>query len=293
MNSFPLYDRMIQDMQLHGYSDRTQVSYARCVRQLYQYTQCPPAEITEDQLREYFLYRMNESKWARATMMIAYSGIKFFFLNTLKRDWHTLDLVRPQRERKLPVVLSIDEVRQILAAFTTPQHRAYYTTVYSCGLRLLEGLNLQVSDIDGDRMMLHVHRGKGAKDRYVPLPKGTLELLRNYWKTHRNKVLIFPSLGRGRTGGSAATKPMSVDAVQGALGKVAAQLPKIKKHFRTHTFRHSYATHLLEAGVSIRMVQRFLGHASLSSTMVYVHVTRTGHEDACRKVNALMRKVQS
>jgi integrase/recombinase XerD len=292
MRTFPLYESMIHDMTLHGYGERTREAYARAVRQMWEFLGMAPEEITEEDLRRYFLHRKNQDRWSSATMRIAYAGIKFFFNHTLRRDWHTLSLIRAEAERKLPVVLSIDEVRTILAQFRTPQNKAYFTVVYSCGLRLLEGLHLQVADVDSDRMLLHVHRGKGAKDRYVPLPESTLEVLRSYWKRHRNPVWLFPSLGRSGNLGPTATIPMAKQTVQGALRRVLKELPQIKKRVRVHTFRHSYATHLLEAGVNIRLVQQFLGHASLASTMVYAHVTRAGHDEACMRINTLMQGVE-
>jgi len=223
-------------------------------------------------------------------MRICYSGIKFFFLNVLQRDWHTLELIHANREQRLPTVLSVDEVRAILVVVKTPQNKAYLTVVYSCGLRLHEALYLQVSDIDSDRMRIHVHRGKGAKDRYVPLPEATLNILRSYWKLHRNPAWIFPRLGRSGKEGPAATIPMNKSSVQGALRRVLKQL-KMKKRVSIHTLRHSYATHLLEAGVNIRRIQQYLGHHSLNSTMVYLHLTTQGHERAYGIINDLMREV--
>jgi len=129
----------------------------------------PPDQINEQELQDYFLQRKNVDKWSSATMRICYSGIKFFFFNVLKRDWHTLALIHAKREQRLPTVLSRQEIQAILKTVNTPQNKAYLTTVYSCGLRLNEALHLQISDIDKDRMRIHVHRGKGAKDRYVPL----------------------------------------------------------------------------------------------------------------------------
>lgn len=288
-----LLDRMIQDMQLHGHSEATQKAYLRTVRQLSEFYQLSPDQITEDQLRDYFLHRKNVNQWSRTTMKIAYCGIKFFFQNTLKRDWDTLELVRAENESKLPVVLSVDEARQILQTVRRPNNRAYLTTVYTCGLRLHEALNLQVPDIDSQRMLIHVHRGKGAKDRYVPLPESTLQVLRSYWSTHRNPVWIFPRLGRTGKEGPTATKPANRGTVQAALRRTLKDLPQIKKHVTVKTLRHSYATHLLEAGVSIRAVQQFLGHASLSTTMIYVHVTKAGLEAAYLVINKLMRGLDS
>ena len=190
------YQRSMRALQLAGMSERTQECYTRAVRMLVDFYGKTPDLITETELADYFLHRRNVSNWSGATMRICYSGIKFFFVNVLKHDWHTLSLIYAKREQRLPNVLSLDEVRKILHTVRTPQNKAFLTAVYSCGLRLNEALHLQVPDIDAALMRIHVHRGKGAKDRYVPLPNPTLDLLRQYWKSHRNPVLIFPALGR-------------------------------------------------------------------------------------------------
>ena len=282
------YQKSIRALQLAGMSTRTQECYTRSVRMLVDFYNKPPDKINETQLQDYFLHRRNVDKWSAATMRICYSGIKFFFINVLQREWHTLELIRAKREQRLPTVLSLDEIRSILRTVSTPQNKAYLTTVYSCGLRLHEALYLQVSDIDKDRMRIHVHRGKGAKDRYVPLPESTLHLLREYWKLHRNQVCIFPRLGRSGKEGPAANIPMNKSSVQGALRRVLKQL-KLKKRISVHTLRHSYATHLLEAGVNIRRIQQYLGHSSLKTTMVYLHLTTQGHENAYSIINDLMK----
>lgn len=137
--------------------------------------------------------------------------------------------------------------------------------------------------------MIHVHRGKQAKDRYVPLPEETLDLLRKYWKTHKNQLLIFPALGRNAKGASTATSPMAIASVQGALRKARYEAGIKKRRVTIHTLRHSYATHLLEAGVNLRVIQKYLGHAQLETTMVYLHLTQKGHEDAANIVNNIMR----
>jgi site-specific recombinase XerD len=275
-------------LQLAGMSDRTQQCYTRSVRMPVDFYKKSPDHITEKELQDYLLHRKNVSKWSAATMRICYSGIKFFFINVLKRKRHTLELINAKRELRLPDILSLDEVWAILNTVSTFQNKAYLTTVYTCSLRLNEALFLQVSDIDSQRMLIHVHRGKGAKDRYVPLPAATLVLLGKYWKTHRNQSLIFPCLGRSGKEGPAAEKPMEESSVQGALRRVLKQL-KFKKRVTVHTLRHSYATHLLEAGVDIRRIQQYLGHSSLSSTMVYLHPTTQGHERAYGIIDDLMK----
>ena len=209
-------------------------------------------------------------------------------LDVRKLNWHTLELIYAKREQTLPTVLSVKEVWTIINTVNTVQNKAYLTAVYTCGLRLHEALFLQVTDINAQRKRIHVHRGKGAKDRYVPLPESTLNILRQYWATHRNPKWIFPRLGRGGNEGPTALEPMSYTSVQGALRRVLKQL-KFTKRISIHTLRHSYATHLLEAGVNIRRIQQYLGHNSLNSTMVYLHLTTQGHEHAYDIINSMMK----
>ena len=282
------YDRTIQALQLNGKGERTQQAYARSVRMLTQFYGKAPDLITEQELQDYFLHRKNVDHWSPNTLRICYCGIRFFYEHVLQRNWHIFGILRAQTERRLPAVLSREEVRSLLAQVKTSQNYAYLSTVYSCGLRLHEGLHLEVSDIDSTRMMIHVHRGKGAKDRYVPLPPSTLNLLRRYWRTHRHPCLLFPARGRGGNGAKDAPLPMAKSSVQGAFrrAKIAARIHK--KTVSVHTLRHSYATHLLEAGVNLRVIQRYMGHAQLETTMVYLHLTQKGQEDACQRINQVM-----
>ena len=187
----PLRQRMIQDMQLRGFSARTQECYVAAVRQLAEHHHSTPDQLREEHLRQYFLYLANEKKVARATATIALCEIKFFYQQTLQRQWPTLRLIRLPHEKKLPVVLSREEVRRALGAVRIPFYRACLTTIYACGLRLLEGAHLQVPAIDTDRMLLHIHC-KGKKDRYVPLPDPTLQMLRAFWRTHRSPCGCSP-----------------------------------------------------------------------------------------------------
>lgn len=285
------HQKTVKTLALNGKGERTQKAYARSLRMLTEYYDKTPDLITEEELQEYFLHRKNVDKWAPNTMKICYCGIRFFYEHVLKRDWHILGILRAQNENRLPAVLSKEEVFRILAKVKTPQNYTYLFTLYSCGLRLLEGLNLQVSDVDSERMMIHVHRGKGARDRYVPLPESTLKLLRRYWATHRHPCLIFPALGRDSKGGATATSPMAKSSVQGAFRRAMLAAGIKKKGVRIHTLRHSYATHLLEAGVNLRVIQRYLGHARLETTMIYLHLTQKGHEDAYQLINKIMREV--
>ncbi len=286
------YQKTINTLALNGKGERTQKVYARSLRMLAEYYDKTPDLITEEELQEYFLHRKNVDKWAPSTMKICYCGIRFFYEHVLKRDWHILGILRAKNERRLPAVLSKEEVFRILAKVKTFHNYSYLFTLYSCGLRLHEGLYLEISDIDSSRKMIHVHRGKGARDRYVLLPESTLKLLRRYWATHRHQQLIFPALGRNGKGGATATSAMAKSSVQGAFRRALLAADIKKKGVRIHTLRHSYATHLLEAGINLRLIQRYLGHARLETTMIYLHLTQKGHDDAYQLINETMKEVE-
>jgi len=284
----PLQERMIEDMQLRGFSERTQTLYALAVRQLAEHYDKALDQVTEEELRQYFLYLRNVKQVAASTFKLCLYGIKFLYQYTLRRDWSTLELARGPRERKLPVVLSTDEVRQLLQRIRCQCYRVCLTTIYSCGLRISEGVHLQVRDICSDRMLIHIRHGKRAKDRYVPLPQRTLDMLRRHWCTHRHPVWLFPARHRSRGAIPTATKPMCTKGVQRAF-RAALQESGIEKPATTHTLRHSYATHLLEAGVNLRLIQAYLGHSSPETTAIYTHLTRKAEGAAVKAINEIMR----
>jgi integrase/recombinase XerD len=261
-----LRQKMSDDMQLRGFAVRTQEAYLRAVRQLAKHYHKPTHQINEEELRQYFLFLKNEKHAAHNTCTIALCGIKFFFERTLGRDWKTFEFLRPLKEKKLPVVLSRAEVRSILAQVHRPHYRVCLTTIYACGLRLLEGVRLPVKEIDGERQVLHIHQGKGNKDRYVPLPEACLTMLRRHWLTHRHPVWMFPSPMEDNQ------QPMSESVMQRAF-QAALKKAGIHKRATVHTLRHSYVTHLLEAGVNLRIIQSYLGHASPTTTSIYTHLT--------------------
>jgi integrase/recombinase XerD len=282
-----LRKRMIECLQLRGLSERTQEAYVRAVRQLAEHYHKSPDQITEEELRQYFLYLKNVKHYARATTTIAICGIRFFFEKTLQKQWNTFNLVRPAPEKKLPVILSLGEVHQILSRVRLPRYRVCLSTIYSCGLRLQEGTHLQVRDLDSARMMIHVRHGKGAKDRYLPLPQRTLELLRQYWLTHGNPMLLFPAEGRNHCDLSKAAEPMSKSSVQDAF-HAALKESRINKAASVHTLRHSWATHLLEVGVNLRLIQEWLGHSSPATTSVYTHLTAKAEQLGAQAIDQLM-----
>ncbi len=282
-----LRKRMIECLQLRGLSERTQDSYVRAVRQLAEHYHKSPNLITEEELRQYFLFIKNIKHYSRSTMTIAICGIRFCYEQTLNRNWTIFGIVRPAPEKKLPVILSLAEVRQILGRIRLPRYTVCLKTIYSCGLRLQEGTHLQVADIDSARLMIHVRHGKGAKDRYVPLPQRTLQLLRQYWKTHRNPVLLFPAEGRDHIDLAKSIEPMSKSSVQDAF-HAALKDSRLNKRASVHTLRHSWATHLLEAGVNLRLIQEWLGHSSPATTSVYTHLTVKAEQLGADAINQLM-----
>jgi len=271
----PLRKHMIEDMQLRGLSARTQEVYLYAVRDLARYFRRSPDQLKDEDLRRYFLYLRTEKKLSRSSTTIALCAIKFLYETTLQQPWPTLELVRPPKQYKLPVVLSREEVRRILAEVRIALYRVCLTTIYSCGLRLSEARQLRVTDIDSSRMMLRIH-GKGNKDRYVPLPQRTLELLRE-----RSREWMFPS--PQSEGVSVSAPPL------GCAFRAALKASGVPKPAHIHTLRHSYATHLLEMGINLRVIQENLGHRSARSTQLYTHLTREIRDALTDPLNQLMQ----
>jgi integrase/recombinase XerD len=281
----PLRRRMIENLQLKGYSPRTQEVYVRAVRRLAEYFHLAPDRLTPEQIREYFLFLTKEKKVSRSTVTITLCALKFFFETTIGRGFKIWDLVRPRREHKLPVVLSRNEVRRIISAVSIPVYRVCLTTIYSCGLRLTEGRKLQPANVDGQRSLLRF-TGKGNRDRYVPLPKATLLLLRQHWRTHRCPNWLFPAPPRHVLADD--REPISRTSLQAAFAR-ALKKSRVRKAAHIHTLRHSYATHLLELGVDLRSIQGALGHSSLQTTAIYTHLTQELRKTVIEPINQLMK----
>jgi site-specific recombinase XerD len=295
MSALTLIDRMREDMQLRGLAPRSQKSYLDAVKSLAKFCGRPPTELetlTEEELRAFFLHLVTERRAARGTVTIYRGGIRFLVETTLKRTWPVLDLVRPAKRHALPVVLTIDELRQVLAQVRDLRVRMCLTVIYSCGLRLTEGSGLLTADVDRGRMVVRVRAGKGGRDRYVPLAERTLTLLREYWRAYGRLLLqqqwghppsrgpwLFPN--RDGTGSIAPTTlQKTFTAVMRESG--------LTKHASIHTLRHSYATHLLEAGVHLRVIQVLLGHRSPQTTAIYTHITPSVTNAVHTTINTLM-----
>jgi integrase len=248
----PLRKRMVEDMQLRGFSARTQEAYAHAVQQLAAHYRKPPDQISEEELRQYFLHLTQVRKLARASVTIALCGIKFFFEQTLQCHWTSLRLMRPPRQSKLPVVLSREEVRRILQLVRIPVYRVCLITIYSCGLRLLEGAQLQVPDVDSARMFLHIH-GKASKNRYVPLPIATLALLRDHWRSHHSPHWLFPAPTRRGLAYSIAhdAGPITRSSLQSAFRRALLR-SGIHKKAHVHTLRHNAGSRIMPGPIADR-----------------------------------------
>ena len=282
--------RFVEDLQLKGLSQKTIKMYSRAVKQLTKHYGKSPGQISDEELRQYFLYNLNVRQWSRVASTISLCGIKYFYTLTLKREWTSLKFIRPEKEKKLPVILSRQEVKSILDRVQFPHHRACLKVIYSLGLRIGEGTRLHVSNIDSDRMFVHIHQAKGNKDRYIPLPERTLEILRAFYKTHRNPVWIFPAPGRGGQKMPYNTIPIPISSIQIAF-KDACKTTHIHKHVSVRHLRHSYATHLLEAGVPLRYVQQYLGHDDPKTTMVYTRLIKQNLAEPTRILNRVMQNL--
>lgn len=281
-------DCMRRDMQLAGLSARTQFAYSREVRKLAYYYQVPPDQLSDTQIQDYLVALRTEGRLASASIKMALHGIRCYLRHTLKRSPLSLPYMRFPTERTLPDVLTVEEVRRIVHAEPTLHYRTYLWTVYSMGLRLQEALYLRLGDIDPARRLVHVHFGKGAAHRFVPVPACTLDMLRSYTSTHQNPRWIFPRSPHRLEAARNATEPMDRGSAQHAMRRLVRRLG-ITKRVSIHTLRHSYATHLLDAGVSLRQIQQYLGHTTLVTTTRYLHLTTRGQEYALDTIERLMR----
>jgi len=260
-----LREQMKMDLKLKGYSPKTQAAYLGYMKNFVRYFGRSPAKIGEKEIREYLYHLVTEKDLGDSSINSAYSALKFFYKTTLCRDWNVAKIPRRKPEKKLPVVLDGSEIKQLLAVTINLKHRVLLMITYSAGLRVSETAHLKVSDVDSKRMQLRVAQGKGKKDRYALLSSVTLNLLRDYWRQYRPFSWLFP--------GYSPDRPISTRSIQKVFEK-AKQKAGIKKPATVHTLRHSFATHLLEAGTDIYRVQKLMGHTSPKTTAIYIHLRR-------------------
>jgi integrase/recombinase XerD len=261
----PLRRRMLEDMQMRNLSPNTQQAYLRAVAQLAQHYKKSPDQLSTEQIRAYLVHLINERHASPSLYNQVRCALKLFFQVTLERPWALDRLVCQKTAKRLPVVLSREEVAQFLGAIRTLKYRALFTTIYATGLRVSEAIALRVADIDSQRMVIRVCQGKGQKDRYVMLSPTLLTLLREYWKTCRpTDRLFFPGTNRSR--------PMDRTTLHYGCQRIA-RWAGLTKPISVHTLRHSFATHLFEAGTDLRTIQALLGHRSLRTTALYTFVS--------------------
>lgn len=256
----PLRQRMLEELCRHNYAPGTQQAYVAQIARLARHFRTSPDQLTRQQVQEYQdLLTRRRVSW----LPQAVAAMQFIYNKTLDRDWTITHSYRPKANR-LPVVLTLQEVSRLLLAVEPLKVRMLLTTMYGCGLRVSEAMRLQLRDIDSQRMVIHIRQSKGRKDRYVPLGSTLLDQLRAYWRAERASSFLFP--------GTQADKPLNSTTVRQSL-REAKRIAGIEKTCTTHTLRHSYATHCLEAGMDVGTIQQILGHASLETTAIYTHVT--------------------
>jgi len=281
MNKYPSINKFKQLVELKAYRPGTKESYLRYVWKLAEHFECDPAKLSEDQLRQYFLWLREEQQCSPSVMKLNKWALRCFYRECVKvSGWTVFEELRAPQPKSLPVVLSREEVQRLLATVREPRFATCLRLIYYCGLRISEAVRLEVRDIHGHQNppRLHIRDAKGAKDRYVPLPAPMLEELRAWWRSHRNPKLLFPArpAAAQRVASqkpmSQTTQPMNDAAVQEVF-RLARLASGIHPEATPHTLRHSYATHLLEEGVSLRQISSYLGHESLDTTAIYTHLT--------------------
>jgi len=261
----PLRKKMIADMQLRRFSANTQESYLRAVFGLARYYHKSPDKINASQLKNYVLFLTNERNLRWSTINTITAGLRFFYTETLGRKDMALSIPPRKTPRHLPEILSKSELLLLFSSVKNHKHRAILITAYACGLRIGEVASLKVNNIDSSRMMVRIEHGKGDKDRYSIVSPRLLAELRSYWRVYRPKLWLFPN---------EKTKEKLTRATPHLIFKAAKKKAAIKKNVTFHSLRHSFASHLLEAGVDIRTIQILLGHSSITSTARYLHVAR-------------------
>jgi len=292
-HAYPSMKRYAELLALRYDCNRTRHAYYRQLDLLQRHFQCDPQSRNQDHIREYLLFLKFEKHWKSNTIRQAVACFKTFFHQLLQQEpWEVFSQIRTKDHETLPVVLTHDQIVRLIRGIRLRRYRIPIKLIYCCGLRLSECLSLTIHDIKGEEGKLLIRQGKGLKDRVVPIASEMLEDLREYYKFHRNPLLIFPNAGRGVQEGPAlqarmhaATTPMPQCSLQRLL--VLARNELNIPDATVHTLRHSYATHLIESGASLHTVQRLLGHKKIDTTMVYLHLTHQSRENTRELIEAL------
>jgi integrase len=281
-----LYEKMLRALKLQGKALKTQQGYARAVRRAADYFDRCPDDLSAEDLRVYFADFLDTH--SPSSINIERCGLQFLYRYVLERPWNWEKIVRRPRPQRLPDVLTREAVHELLGSVRKLRYRVFFILLYSTGLRLGEGLALEVGDIDAERMRLHVRGGKGDKDRYVPITEPLLGLLRRWWGTHRHPRLLFPSAVGGPEQVRASADTMDRGGIQVALKK-AVQERGIRLRITVHSLRHCFSTHMLELGVDLRELQTILGHTRPETTARYTHLTDVTAAQARERQGGLMQ----
>lgn len=258
-----LRNRMETDLKLAGYSPSTRKIYLIYARLFAKHFMRSPAEMGEDEVKQYLLHMVEEKKCSRETLRQVRSALKFLYTTTLKRPVEVEHIPVPRRHHRLPTVLSGTEVQRLIDAVESPKYRAIVMCQYAGGLRISEACRLRPEDLDSKRMLIHIRDGKGNRDRYTVLSQRLLAFLRDYYRMHRPKGWLFPGMGDGHVSPSATR----------LVFRAAVSKAGISKKVTPHVLRHCFATHLLESGVDVTVIQALLGHGSVQATAVYTHIS--------------------
>jgi site-specific recombinase XerD len=280
-----LYAQHLQALKLQGKRSKTIDGYARAVRRIASFFDRCPDNLTVADLKAYFSWMVENYSWS--SVKVDLWGLSFFYRHVLGQPMEWVDIIKPPNSRSLPDVPTRQEVQLLINSVYRLRYRVYFFALYSMGLRLWEGLSLEVGDIDAAQKRVHVRMGKGGKDRYVPIPDVTLQHLRRFWCTHRNPRLIFPNGSGNEASARTATSPMDRGGVQAAI-KAARISCGIHKHLTVHSLRHAYATHLLELGVDLRSIQVVMGHQKPETTARYAHLTDVNRQQARDRIEDLV-----
>ncbi len=283
-----LYRKHLSALKRQGKADSTIDVYSRALRRLCEYFDCPPDVLSLEQFEAYFESLASTHSWS--TVKVDRNGIQFFYRHVLKQDWQWVDIVKPPQVKSLPDVLTLKELERLINGTRELRYQTFILTCFSMGLRLGETLNIQVPHIDSERGLLHVHAGKGRKDRFVVLPNMTLLALRRYWATHRNPQWLFP---QGRTTKERCDAKSHMD--RGGTQKSFKAIVKdvgIHKAITVHTLRHCYGTLLTDMGISLRAIQLQMGHECPKTTALYTQLSSYAQNDTDKRINGLLSKLR-
>jgi len=282
-----LYEQHVNALHRQGKAESTIDVYARAVRRITEHFDRCPDRLTQNHLKDYFTALVKSHSWS--TVKVDRNGLQFFYKHVLNQQWIWVDIVKPPQTRILPDILTVGEVERLIRGARELRFQTFILVAYSMGLRLGEALNLQVGDIDRERMKIHIRLGKGKKDRFVTLPDISLLALRAYWVTHRNPRLLFPA-GKTAEIRCKATGVMGRGGLQKSF-KAIVKSCGIHKRITPHSLRHCYGAHLVETGLNLRAIQQEMGHECPKTTALYTQLTAVTHQNTSEVINQLVNRL--